>query len=197
MKKFLLSSLLLVTIGISSSFAFSDMYIANAIKSTATKENIDQRILYTILDIESDFKPFAICMLTTKENALKFKNINNPNIRIKASEYKYNPKKWAVSFYPNSLGLAKALTRAFIKQGFSIDVGLSQINSVNFSMMEVDYIFEPNYNLLKSSKVLKDCAKSKKDLEKTIECYNYGFKERGIYPYYNRFVKSYNKNFGV
>lgn len=193
MKKLILSFLLFTNF----LFAFSQMYIAEAIKSTSTKQSIDQRVLYTIVDIESKFSPFTICMLTTKSNALQFKNINHPNIKIVTSEYKLNPNKWVVSFYPETLGLAKALARAFKKQGFSIDVGLGQINSVNFSTEEIDYIFEPNYNLQKSSTVLKSCAKEKKDLKDIIECYNYGLKNRGSYPYFNRFVESFNKNFGV
>lgn len=193
MRKLVLSFLLITT----SLFSFNEAYIANAIKDISVKESIDQRILYTIVNIESKFSPFAICMLTTKSNALQFKNINHPNIKVVTNEYKLDSSKWVVSFYPDSLALAKALTKAFKQQGFSIDVGLGQINSRNFSIEEIDYIFEPNYNLKKSSIVLKTCAKEKKDLKDIIECYNYGFRNRGSYPYFNRFVESFNKNFGA
>ncbi len=178
-------------------FAFDNTDIAKAIKEIALRENIDQRILYTIAKIESNFKPFAICMTTSKENALQFKQIQNPNIKIIASEYKYNKNKWIISFYPKNLLYAKALATAFKKQNFSFDVGLTQINTTNFKLEEIDYIFDPKYNLLKSSKVLKSCLKMKKDIKKTIECYNYGTKHRNSYPYYTKFKKAFSKSFGI
>lgn len=178
-------------------FAFSDTYISNAIKEVSQKEDIDSRIVYTIAKIESNFEPLVITMLTSKENARRFKDINNPNIKIIASEYTYNNKKWIVNFYPINLAFAKALARAFKKQKFSFDVGIAQINTMNFKIEEIDYIFDPKYNLLKSSKILKDCQHIKKDLKNTIECYNYGTRKRASYPYYKRFYTSFVKNFGA
>jgi len=177
--------------------AFSDLDIAKAIKDVAKREDVDMRILHTIVSIESNFEPFVIAMTTTKENAKAFKRINDKNVRIVASEYKYNKKKWILSFYPNSLAMAKALARAFKTQKFSFDVGLSQINTTNFKMEEIDYIFDPKYNLSKSSKILKECQRIKKNIIDTIECYNYGTKKRNSNPYYNRFKSTFMKNFGA
>lgn len=178
-------------------FAFSDQYIADAIKKISKKEEIDVRIIYTIVQIESNFKPFAISMTTSEKNAKEFQSIKNPHIKIYTKEYSLNKNKWIVSFYPENLAYAKALARAFKKQNFSFDVGIAQINTTNFNIEEIDYIFDPIYNLTKSSKVLKDCQKIKKDLKSTIECYNFGTKERGSYPYYNKFKTTYSKNFGA
>jgi len=177
-------------------FAFDEITIANAIKEISKREQIDSRILYTITKIESNFKPLSICMTTSKTNALEFQNIQNINIKIIASPYKYNKNKWIVSFYPKNLGYAKALAKAFKDQNFSFDVGLAQINTKNFKTEEIDYIFDPKYNLLKSSKILKSCQKIKKDIKNTIECYNYGIKKRNSYPYYNKFKTNYMKDFG-
>ena len=190
-------SLILFFLFESTLFAFSNDYIANAIKEVSQKEEIDSRIIYTILEIESDFEPFVISMTTSMENAKKFKNINNPDIKIFANEYKYNKEKWIVSFYPKNLALAKALARAFKTQKFSFDVGIAQINTSNFKIEEIDYIFDPRYNISKSSKILKECLHIKKDIKNTIECYNYGTKKRPSYPYYNKFKSTFTKNFGV
>jgi type IV secretion system protein VirB1 len=177
--------------------AFNNTYIANALKEISKKEDIDSRILYTIAQIESNFEPLVISMSIEKKYALKFKQIKNPNIKIKMKEYKYNNEKWIVNFYPKNLAFAKELARAFKKQNFSFDVGITQINTKNFKIEEIDYIFDPRYNILKSSKVLKECLKIKKDIKNTIECYNYGTKKRDSYPYYNRFKTTFLKNFGA
>lgn len=190
-------TLILTILFQSSLFAFSNQYIADAIKEISKKENIDMRIIYTIVQIESDFQPFAISMTTSKKNAKAFKSIKNPYIKINAREYNLNKDKWIVSFYPKNLAYAKALARAFKQQNFSFDVGIAQINTINFNIEEIDYIFDPIYNLTKSSKVLKDCQKIKKDLKNTIECYNFGTKKRGSYPYYKKFEATYSKNFGA
>ncbi|RXI43424.1 conjugal transfer protein [Malaciobacter mytili] len=181
-------------------FAFDNLYIANAIKEVSKKKQIDSRVLYTIVDIESGFKPFSIGLSTNEENAKEFLKLRSKKLKIIASEYKEN--KWNLSFLPISnsylerLKLAKSIARAFKVQGFNFDVGLAQINATNFQIEEIDYIFDPRYNLLKSATILNGCQNLKESLKDIIECYNYGTKKRSSYLYYKRFEKSYYKNFG-
>lgn len=178
-------------------FAYGMKEISTAINYVGIEEKIAPRVLYTIVKIESNFNPLAISFLTDQKNAFYFKSLENENIKIKIGKYSLNKKKWVVSISPNTLRRARGIAKLLIKDGFSIDVGLGQINSTNFTYEEIDYIFEPIYNLRKSAKILKLCYKNKKkNIQKTIECYNYGYKNRSSSPYYKRFYEHFKKEFG-
>lgn len=178
-------------------FSYGVKEINMAINYVGLEEKIAPRVLYTIVKIESNFNPLVISFLTDKKNALYFKSLENENIKIKVSQYSLNKKRWIVSIHPNTLRRARGIAKLLIRDGFSIDVGLAQINSVNFKTEEIDYIFEPVYNLRKSAKILKLCYKRKnKNIQKTIECYNYGYRNRPSNPYYKRFYEHFKKEFG-
>ena len=178
-------------------FAYSPEYIINSIKYVATQEAVKPEILYTIIKIESDFEPFAISFLTNQTNAHYFKTLETPNINIKISQYSLNPQKWVVSIKPINEAYATEIAKALIQSGFSIDVGLGQLNSVNFKQNEIAMAFNPVFNLTKCAKVLRMCFNAKnKDIQKTIECYNYGLKKRNSMPYYKKFITNYEKMFG-
>lgn len=177
-------------------FGYSNTQIANAIAKVAKTEGIGTKILYTIIKIESDFEPFAISFLTNEANAKYFKTLENENIRIKISNYSLNREKWVVAIKPSNEAYAIEITKLLVKDGFSVDAGLGQINSVNYSLDEIDKIFNPTYNLTKCAKVLRKCYNHKnKDLKNTIECYNYGMRNRHSNPYYKRFYEHYKKEF--
>ncbi|WP_241517585.1 transglycosylase SLT domain-containing protein [Campylobacter blaseri] len=177
-------------------YAYTYEEIIYTIADVAKKQAVSSGILYTIVKIESNFNPFAISFLTNKENAIYFKNLETKNISIKASPYSLNKNKWIVSISPINEEYAKEITKLLVKNGFNIDVGLGQLNSFNFKDNEIDMVFNPTYNLTKCAKVLRKCYKAKnKDIQKTIECYNYGMRNRNSNPYYKRFYKHYMEEF--
>lgn len=178
------------------SYGYSNEQILKTINSVSKKQQISARILYTIVKIESDFDPFAISFLTDRQNALYFKKLDSSKARVNIGSYSLNRKKWFVNISPQTEEYAKAIAKELLKSGFSIDVGLGQINSYNFTKDELKQIFNPQYNLQKAAKVLRECYNAKnKELEKTIECYNYGMRNRNSNPYYRRFYKHYLKTF--
>jgi len=179
-------------------FGYTNREIAQAISDVATQEGIGVKVLYTIIKIESNFEPFAISFLTNEENAKYFKSLESANAKVTISNYSLNRAKWVVAIKPANEQYARGILRLLVENGFSVDAGLGQINSVNYTLDEIDYIFEPHYNLRKSAKVLRRCFDAKfKDMQKTIECYNYGMRNRNSNPYYKRFYEHYKKEFGL
>lgn len=189
--------LAILLVSLTSLFSYSYKDILYAIKDVATQNGVSPRILYTIVKIESNFNPYAISFLTNEENAKYYKTLENKNISIKISPYSLNKNRWVVSMSPKYESYAIGVLKELIKNGFSVDAGLGQLNSVNFENYEIDRIFNPTYNLTKCVGVLRKCFNAKnKDLQKTIECYNYGMRNRGSNPYYRRFYEHYQKEFG-
>lgn len=185
---------LALNLTILSSYTHQD--ILYAIRDVALKNGVSPRILYTIVKIESNFDPYAISFLTNEENALYYKSLENENISIKVSSYSLNRSRWVVSMSPKSESYAVAVAKELIKNGFSVDVGLGQLNSVNFDISEIDKIFNASYNLTKCAKVLRTCFNAKnKDMQNTIECYNYGMRNRNSNPYYKKFYENFMKDF--
>ena len=177
--------------------AYTNSQIADAIADVSKTQGVGVKILYTIIKIESNFEPFAISFLTNEQNAKYFKKLENKNVKITISNYSLNRAKWVVAIKPINEAYAREIAKMLIKDGFSIDVGLGQINSVNFSKDELDDIFNPEFNLRKCAKVLRKCYNAKsKDMRQTIECYNYGMRNRHSNPYYKRFYEHYKKEFG-
>ena len=177
--------------------AYSPNEIVNAIAAVAQNEGVKPEILYTIVKIESDFEPYTISFLTNKSNADYFAGLRNQNIRIKTSNYSLNSSKWVVTIIPANEIYAVQIAKYLYEDGFSIDVGLGQLNAVNFSQNEIDYIFNPMYNLTKCAKILRKCWNVKnKNIKDTIECYNYGMRKRYSNPYYKRFYEHYERFFG-
>ena len=178
-------------------FAYTPNDILNSINFVAQKEGVKPEILYTIVKIESDFNPFVISFLTNKTNADHFAKLQTPNIIIKTSVYSLNRAKWVVTIYPINEAYATAIAKNLIDSGFNIDVGLGQLNSVNFGANEIPFAFNPVFNLTKCAKVLRKCYNAKnKNIKDTIECYNYGMRKRKSNPYYNKFYKNYESFFG-
>lgn len=176
--------------------SYTHEQILYTIKDVAYKEGVASRILYTIVKIESNFEPFAMSFLTNEENAHYYKSLENQNITIKISAYSLNRSRWVVSMYPKSEIYAVEVLKQLLKNGFSVDVGLGQLNSQNFKSHEIDQVFKPSYNLTKCANVLRTCFNIKnKDMQKTIECYNYGVRNRNSNPYYKRFYEHYMKEF--
>lgn len=180
-----------------NSHSYSESEILNTIYNVAINQGIKPEILYTIVKIESDFEPFAISFLTNRENAKYFSTLKSPNIDIKIGEYSLNRTKWVVAIKPVNEFYAKEITKLLVRDGYSVDVGLGQLNSANFDISEIENIFSPTYNLTKCAKVLRKCFEvKKKNIKDTIECYNYGMRKRPSNPYFNKFFKNYKNVFG-
>lgn len=176
--------------------AYEQSNIMQAIEIVSSEENISKDILFTIVKIESDFFPLAISFLTNEENAKYFKTLENENVKIAIGKYSLNNSKQIVTIYPNTLRRAIAISKNLLENNFNIDVGLAQINSSNFSINEIEEIFEPLNNLRRSSKILRNCYNVKnKKMQETIECYNYGMRQRESYPYYTKFYNFYTSEF--
>lgn len=90
----------------------------------------------------------------------------------------------------------KEALKLLIQQNISVDVGLMQINSVNFKENEIENIFKPSFNISKSAFILEQCKKAKQRLKPSIECYNKGLKKSSSFEYYERFKESFLRDFG-
>ncbi|EAH8851399.1 lytic transglycosylase domain-containing protein [Campylobacter lari] len=179
--------LLLLIFFVCSYANFSSKEISEALKMSAIKYNIDKKILYTIAKIESGFNSNIIAFISKKKWIIKGKNII-----VKNFKYKNN----FLIQVRGDLDSLKKISSILIKNGYKIDVGLMQINSQNFKLDELDFIFEPKYNISKSISVLKNCKEKFKILKDTVECYNKGTNIGKKYNYYNKFVENYIKDFG-
>lgn len=172
-----------------SSFVFakySNENIANELRAVSAQNNIDKRVLYTIAKIESNFTPLIISF-TSKDTNFSFKGLKK-----KVSAY---GNKFLISFQGKEEDLQRAL-KILIKQGIKVDAGIMQINSVNFKESEIEHIFNPAFNIQKSAHILKQCQNAKSTLKHSIECYNKGLRKVSKFNYYEKFKKSFLKDFG-
>ncbi|OCS21965.1 hypothetical protein CFVI97532_07130 [Campylobacter fetus subsp. venerealis cfvi97/532] len=174
--------LLLISIICLMNAKYSDQDIADELKIASAKSNINKRVLYTIAKIESDFTPLIISFTSYK------KDHNYPNLIRSVGKYK---NKYIISFRGDEINLKNAL-EDLINKGYKVDVGLMQINSVNFTKDEIGDIFNIKYNIDKSVSVLKTCIDLTKTTKQSIECYNKGKKSKySNYDYYEKFKNSY------
>ena len=171
----------------SSMFAdFSEENIANSLKEIGKMQQIDSKLLYSIAKIESNFDPLVIAFTSKK------KDFNFTNAKTIIMPYK-NKNLIQVRADENTL---KLIAKELINKGYKVDVGLMQINSVNFSSEELPYIFKPKYNIYKSAQVLKGCNAKFQSLKEILECYNKGFGEKSSYDYYLKVKNSFISSFG-
>ena len=165
---------------------YSPQKIADELKSAGIKHGIDVRVLYTIAKLESQFTPLVISFVSKNTNH-NFKNLNK-----KIRKYK---DSYIITLYGTENDLQSALRELLKDKKLRVDVGLMQINSVNFKTSEIDKIFKLQYNIDKSSEILKKCISLKINFKDSIECYNKGTKKAVQYSYYNRFKTSFHKDF--
>lgn len=143
-------------------FSYDDFEIANALKLASIQNDIDKRVLYTLAKIESNFNPLIISF-TAKHTNFHFKNLQK-------SVKKYKDR-YLINFKGSEKELQKALKILLQDKTLKIDVGLMQINNVNFNKSEIPYIFNPSYNTQKATLVLKECIAKKALMKDSIECY--------------------------
>ena len=164
---------------------YSPQSIAYELKSASVRHDIDMRVLYTLAKIESQFNPLVISFIS------KDKNYSFNNLDKKVRKYK---NSYIINFFGDEEDLKNAL-KVLMNKKLKVDVGLMPINSVYFTSDEIDKIFKLEYNIDKSSKILKQCINIKKQLKDSIECYNKGIKKPVEYSYFNRFKTNFNKDF--
>lgn len=196
----ILSSLLSFSYG--NGVPFNEQDIAYTILEKAKKYNLDYRMLYTIASIESNFEPMAIAVETSEAKAKVLKNLASKNIKILTGKT-YHSKIWLVSIYPDSYETAVFIIRELERLGFGFDVGLMQVNTVNFTFKEVERMLSPEKNIEKACKHLSGCMKQFKKTVHQVECYNRGAGNlrsmlrtgKEYYPYWQRYKAHWNKYF--
>lgn len=182
----MIKALFICLIGTSFLFAdFSKNNIAISLKEIGKINRIDSRLLYSIAKVESNFEPLIIAFVSNKKD-FKFKNAKTTVLPYK--------KKHLIQIRANEETL-KAIAMELINKGYKIDVGLMQINSINFTKEELPFIFKPKYNIHKSAQVLKNCNEKFEDLRGTLECYNKGFTKKFSYDYYSKVKESFVTSF--
>ncbi|ARE81418.1 transglycosylase SLT domain-containing protein [Campylobacter helveticus] len=179
--------LILVLFSFSFANATKEQIIANALKEEALNANIDKRLLYTLAKIESNFEPLIIAF--TSKNKI---NIMGNNIDLRHLKYK---DKFLIQIRSDAKTLEK-IALYLLDKGFNIDIGLMQINSINFTKEEIPYLFNPSYNIKKAIKVLKTCKSKFNSLKQSIECYNKGNRLGVRYDYYANFTRHFIRDFG-
>lgn len=176
--------------------------VAFAIHQNAVKYNIDPKIIYTLIFIESGFNPNAIGVVTSYEKAQKLKALSAENIVVKIGTT-YHSKISLVSIYPKDFQTASFIANQLEIFGFTFDAGLMQVNTVNFSLEESMRIMEPQKNIEKGTKHLALCFKQFSSMRYVIECYNRGGGnlskmlrgKKRYFPFWERFKKHYNISF--
>lgn len=179
--------LLLITTCISFAYAdFSKHTIAESLKQVAREEQIDVKLLYSIAKIESNFEPLIVAFTSDR------KNYRFENAKVSVKPYK---NKYLIQVRADEYTL-KNIVRQLTNAGINVDVGIMQINSINFSNRELNQIFKPKYNIQKSTRILKNCNAKFYTLKDTIECYNKGFRKKNSYDYYTKVKDSFIASFG-
>lgn len=171
---------------------------SRAILKNAELYNIDPKILYTLISIESAFQPNIIAVETSKAAAEKLKALKSDDISIMIGRT-YHSRLYLVSISPKKKEDALLIAELLKKMGFIFDVGLMQINTCNFRREETRKMFDIAYNIHKGTKILKGCVNLFRDFKNQVECYNRGAgnlrkalkKGRGYAPYYDRFIQKW------
>ncbi|MDR0467251.1 MAG: transglycosylase SLT domain-containing protein [Campylobacteraceae bacterium] len=169
----------------------SNAEIANAINSVAAKSGLDRSIYYTIISVETGFKPYSIGLIADTKMVKRLENLKE-FFEIKKSSY---GKKYLVSIHTTNEENIIKLAEALYPMNMNFDAGLMQISKQHLTKEELKKIFNPEYNIAKGSNILFDCAKRFKETHKAIECYNKGY-QISSFNYYSKFLSHYRRHFG-
>ena len=167
---------------------YNECDIANALIRQAKASNTDPKIVYTLAKIETGFNPLLIAFVTSSKKDYKFENATTKKGRYK--------DKYIVSISSSSVETLSAIAKELIDSGYSVDVGLMQINSVNFEPDSVEDIFDLDTNIKKAISVLAMCQNRYESTKNVIECYNKGFMAKKSDDYYAKFKSSFIRDFG-
>ena len=176
-----------------------EISVAKAIVKNANAYNIDSKILFTLIDVESDFEPNAIAVETSKAAAETLKALRSDSIKVTTGRT-YHSRLYLVSIFPKRKEDAMYISQLLKSMDFIFDVGLMQINTCNFKQHEATKMFDVDYNIQKGAKILKSCTRLFKDFKNQLECYNRGAgnlrkalkKGKNYAPYYKRFLQKWD-----
>jgi type IV secretion system protein VirB1 len=171
-------------------------YVADSLSHVSKTKAFDVRVLYTLAQLESNFNPFKITMVVPSALAKKLYKSQTQRIKVVEHKYEANSTLKRVDFFPENLALAKSLAKTFKQQKLLFNAGLMQINSEKLDLIEIDSIFEPQYNLAKGIQSLDTCRRNFEKNHEIIECYKWGKQLKKDFPYYKAFIKQFNHNFG-
>ena len=181
MKKYIL-----IFFALFSSSAFA-MPVSEIIADIAKYSGVDKKVYYSIIKIESDWESNIVAFNASKEfyNELKPLKKIIGDISLKF----IRPNRVVIIADRESI---ISIAQVLYARKINFDLGLAQINSVNFKENEIPKMFEPKYNLIKANNVLAQCAEYYRISPKsTIECYNKGFRKHRNYAYFQKFLKAY------
>lgn len=161
--------------------------LSEVIADIAKQSGVDRKIYYSIIKIESDWESNIVAFNASKEfyNELKPLKKIIGDISLKF----IRPNRIVIIADRESI---ISIAQVLYARKINFDLGLAQINSVNFKENEIPKMFEPKYNLIKANNVLAQCAEYYRISPKsTIECYNKGFRKHRNYAYFQKFLKAY------
>lgn len=169
------------------SSTFGGAPINQIIADISKQSSVDKKVYYSIIKIESDWENNIIAFNANK----KFYNELKPLKKIIGDmTLKFlKPNRIVIIADRESM---VSIAQSLYKRKVNFDLGLAQINSVNFTYDEIPTMFNPKYNLIKANNILAQCAERYRISPKsTIECYNKGFRNHKGYSYFNKFIKAY------
>jgi hypothetical protein len=185
---------------------FTEEEVANSIIKASEKYNINPKILYTLASIESNFHPMVITVETTEESARVLSTLRRAGVRVVFSPKAktFHSGLSIIDIYPDSTEIASYIIKLLKKHKFCFDVGLMQINTVNFSVKEAEKMYYPEKNIDRAARVFAGCQKRFNSIIHQVECYNRGAgnlksalrKNKRYYPYWRRFRRHYKNYFG-
>lgn len=170
------------------------------VEQRSSEFGIDPKIVKTIINIESNNKPFALGIVSNNAQSIVSALSDNKNIVISNNQ---NSK--FVSLVPNNEQAAKELFDMILMYKdewgiVSIDYGLMQINHatiVSYELEPKEIYLNPYYNIALGIDILKSCYNLfPKDQFNTIECYNKGVDKKKLNnsnDYYNKFITEYKR----
>jgi soluble lytic murein transglycosylase-like protein len=177
--------------------------ISEIILYMAKRYNIDASLIYTLISIESNFKPLVITIETTPKIAEFLKALREIGLKVVTGGHTFHSKEAIVNIYPEDIAMAQYIAESLKQNGYAFDLGLMQIHSTNFLLEETALLVYPKNNLEKGLNILQECLKIFLEKKDQIECYNRGAgnlkkaHKKGIitYPYYKRYKAHYNRYF--
>jgi hypothetical protein len=181
----------------------TNIEIADSIHYIKEKYSISEKTLFSLISIESDFKPLVITIETNPRVAKILAALRDIGVKIKTGGTTFHSKQAIVDIYPANIEMAVFIAKNLKRLGYIFDVGLAQINSTNLTIKEIDKIFYPKVNLEKAAQILKSCARQYNSLKLQLECYNRGAGniKRALrngdnyYPYWARYKQHYKNYF--
>jgi len=167
--------------------------IAESIIDSSSRYNIEEELMFSIFDIESNLHMLAICVVLENKKAKHLGFLLTKNkIKHKIKNYK---KKKIVSIDPSNKNKAiKALFLVKKTGSLKYDLGLGQINKrkiIDYNWDEEKILTNVAYNVARSAFIIRGCMNIHKNSKDAIECYNKG--EHGDYSKYDYFAKVYKK----